>query len=320
MYQDKGKAVRPLTVHSSFQYILPYLPPELQQPLMKLQEPDTVQEIRLRNGRSMQIIRQGQAYTVTRAGSLTAPEQNGIPVTGQVLDTVFRNLCAQSVHSFQDAIRQGYLPLAGGNRAGLCGTAVLRGGVTESVRDISSINLRIASERTGCAEALASEIGDPRQSGGILIAGPPASGKTTVLRDLARIFGGRMRVCIPDERGELAAVRNGVPQFQVGAQTDVFDGYPKAEAIAAAIRVMSPELLICDELGGEHETDSLLSSVHSGVTLIVSAHAADLRTLQLRPQIRRLIDAGMFRLGFLLGTGERCGQVTGKTVFGRDNE
>lgn len=306
-----------MSVQSSFPFILPYLPPVLQQPLMKLPVPETVQEIRLRKGRTMQIIRQGQAYSVTDSGALADPIQGGVPVTGQVLDTVFRNLCAQSVHSFQDAIRQGFLPLAGGNRAGLCGTAVIRSGTTESVRDISGINLRIAAARTGCAAALASEIGDPRQTGGILIAGPPASGKTTVLRDLARIYGDSIRICILDERGELAAVRNGIPQFQVGAQTDIFDCYPKTDAIAAAVRVMNPELLICDELGGDAEADALFHSVHTGVTLIASAHAADLQTLLLRPHIRRLTDAGFFRRGFLLGTGEHCGQVIKTTVFGR---
>ena len=300
-----------MTIHSSFQQILPYLTPELRQPLSAVTEPDTLQEIRLRRGRSLQIIRQGQAFTVAQNGRLLPPQQDGIRVTGQAVEAVFRNLCAHSVHSFQDAIRQGYLTLSGGSRAGLCGTAVLRSGGTDTVRDISGINLRIASERIGCAEALAAAIGDPRTDGGVLLAGPPASGKTTLLRDLARILGNIMRVCILDERGELTAVRNGVPQFSVGAQTDVFDGYPKAEAIEIAVRVMSPELLICDEIGGQAEADMLLHTMHTGVSLIASAHAADLQTLLLRPQVRRLTEAGIFRRGILLGTGAQCGQIRG---------
>ena len=300
-----------MTIHSSFQQILPYLTPELRQPLSAVTEPDTLQEIRLRRGRSLQIIRQGQAFTVAQNGRLLPPQQDGIRVTGQAVEAVFRNLCAHSVHSFQDAIRQGYLTLSGGSRAGLCGTAVLRSGGTDTVRDISGINLRIASERIGCAEALAAAIGDPRTDGGALLAGPPASGKTTLLRDLARILGKTMRVCILDERGELTAVRNGVPQFSVGAQTDIFDGYPKAEAIEIAVRVMSPELLICDEIGGQAEADMLLHTMHTGVSLIASAHAADLQTLLLRPQIRRLTEAGIFRRGILLGTGAQCGQIRG---------
>ena len=126
-----------------------------------------------------------------------------------------------------------------------------------------------------------------------------------------------MRVCILDERGELAGVRNGIPQFAVGAQTDVFDGYPKAEAIEIAVRVMSPELLICDEIGGQAEADMLLRSVHTGVSLIASAHASDLRTLLLRPQIRRLTDAGIFSQGVLLGTGAQCGKILSKVQFQR---
>ena len=107
----------------------------------------------------------------------------------------------------------------------------------------------------------------------------------------------------------IAAVQNGVPQFDLGAQTDVFDGYPKAEGIAIAVRVMSPQILICDELGGAAETDALLHSLHTGVRLIASAHAESIPALRRRPQIRRLIEAGAFSHAVLLGSGAQCGQV-----------
>ena len=110
-----------------------------------------------------------------------------------------------------------------------------------------------------------------------------------------------------------------MPQFTVGTQTDVFDGYPKAEAIGTAVRVMSPELLICDEIGGQAEADMLLQTMHTGVSLIASAHAADLQTLLLRPQIRRLTDAGIFRKVVFLGTGTQCGQIRGISQLQRSS-
>lgn len=318
IHQKQRKGVLRMSIRSSFQQMLPYLTPELQTPLRHLPEQDSVQEIRLRCGRPMQAVRGGSAFTVTAQGLCTGAS-GGIPVTGQAIEAVFRNVCAHSVHSFQDAIRQGFVTIAGGSRVGICGTAVIKSGQLDTVRSISGLNLRIASERRGCAESLAERIGNPRQTGGILLAGAPASGKTTILRDLARIYGETMRVCVLDERGEIAAVRNGIPQFALGMQTDVFDGYPKAEAIAIAVRVMSPELLICDEIGTEEEADALLRSMHTGVTLIASAHAGSLQALRMRPQIRRLTDAGVFRQGYLLGTGKNCGELTAFQKFGGDH-
>ncbi len=296
-----------MTVTSKYRSVLPYLPPVLRQPLEKLPQPDTLREIRLRLGRPMQIIRGCDAFTVTAQGCEMPPDQAGIPVTRQILDNCFQSICAHSVHSWQAAIRQGFVTITGGCRVGLCGTAVIQNHQLETVRNLSGLNIRIASERIGCAETLLGRIRP--MNGGLLIAGAPASGKTTVLRDLARILGERHRVCILDERGELAAVQNGMPQFAVGTQTDVFDGYPKAEAIGIAVRVMSPEYLICDEIGDAAETDSLLQSLHTGVRIIASAHAGSLSELRMRPQIRRLLDAGVFPCTVLLGSGEQCGQV-----------
>ena len=300
-----------MTVTSKFRDVLPYLPHELRQPLSKIPAQDAaeIREIRLRLGRPMQIICTDTAYNITAQGTRIALEETGILVTRQMLDTCFQSICAHSVHSWQAAIRQGFITVAGGCRVGLCGTAVIQNQQLETVRSISSMNFRIATERTGCAEAIYSRLRDTLRTGGLLITGAPASGKTTVLRDLARIIGDRHRVCILDERGEIAAVRNGIPQFSVGTQTDIFDGYPKAEGIAIAVRVMSPEYLICDEIGDAAETAQLLQSLHTGVKIIASAHAGSLAEVHQRPQLRSLMQAGVFRYAVLLGSGAQCGQV-----------
>ncbi len=311
-----------MEIRSRFRDALPYFPAALQQPLSRIPAADAaeIQEIRLRVQKPMQVIRGTAAFTVLQDGSLHPDMQAGIPVTRQALDTCFQNICSHSLHSWQTAIRQGFLTIAGGCRAGICGTAVLQNGILDTVRTVSSINLRIASERIGCAEALCRILQNDLRTGGLLIAGPPASGKTTVLRDIARILGDTQKICILDARGEIAAVQNGIPQFSVGMQTDVFDGYPKAEGMEIAVRVMSPAIVICDEIGSEDEANILLESMHTGVQFIASAHAGSLSELQQRPQIRRLIQAGVFRTGVLLGSGAACGKMLAAERFRRDAE
>lgn len=299
-----------MTVRSKLKEAIAYLPARRQQALSALPASriDDLREIRLRIGRPMQIICGENAFAVSTGGSLLPPASQSEPVTRAELDAVFGNICAHSVHSWQEAIRQGFITIAGGSRVGICGSAVMQNGRLETVRAVSGMNIRIASERIGCAEELSARLAD-KLSGGVLIAGAPGSGKTTMLRDLARIYGDSQRVCVLDARGELAAVRDGIPQFSLGAQTDIFDGYPKETGIEIAVRVMAPQILICDELGSAAETEMLLQSLHTGVQVIASAHAGSLSELEVRPQIARLIAAGAFRTGVLLGSGARCGQV-----------
>lgn len=298
-------------MESGLQKVIPYLPAVLREAVQKISPAQTVriQELRLRLGRCMHAVIGGNELAVQPDGSLSPESGEGIIVTRQMLDTLFQNACMHSVHSCQNAIRNGFLTVAGGNRIGLCGTAVVSGHVTETVRAVSSMNIRIASARTGCAESLAEKLMLRSQREGVLIAGAPASGKTTILRDLARILGKTSRVSLLDERGELAASQNGIPQFDIGVQTDVFDGYPKAYGIETAARVMSPEWIICDELGSDDEAAAMIQASLCGVGMIASVHSGTLEELYDKPAVSALIRAGVFKKAVLLGTGSQCGQA-----------
>ncbi len=281
---------------------LPYLPAELRSRIQQLPSPmqEQIQEIRLRTGRSVTITVQGEEQLLPHSGTPAV-------LSPSYMDAVFRSVCEHSVHSYQQEICRGYITIAGGNRVGLCGTAVMQQQI-EGMRHISGMNLRIAAQIHGCGEELYHRTLDGK-TGGLLICAPPNSGKTTILRDLCRICGSRYRVSVIDERSELAAMHQGISPFDLGAMTDVFDGYPKAIGIETAVRVMAPQYVVCDEIGGIEETEAILHTVHTGVHLIATAHLEDLRQLSQRPQLQRLIEAGVFRYAVLLGSGTQCGRI-----------
>jgi stage III sporulation protein AA len=222
-------------------------------------------------------------------------------------------MCSYSLHSHQEEMRNGYITLMGGHRAGIGGTAVLAEGRVASVRDVTSLNLRVARDIRGAADVIVKQV----FSGGVcglLIAGAPASGKTTVLRDLARqLSGGKtghyLKVAVVDERCELGAVYDGVPQNDLGPCCDLLSGYPKAEGIFTAVRTLSPRVIVCDEIGGEEEASGMLDGLNCGVKIIATAHASSLEELLRRRQIARLLDSGVFDKIVRLGAAESPGEI-----------
>jgi len=237
-----------------------------------------------------------------RAGgplTLTLPEgPRPLPLrmTGAQLAQILRALCEYSVHSYTEDIARGYVTLPGGHRAGVCGTAVTEHGLVTAVRDISSINLRIAREITGAASELFARLYQNGSQPGLLISGPPGSGKTTLLRDLARRLSDdmRRRVAIIDERSELAGTREGTPCCAVGANTDILTGYPKGDGILLAIRSLAPEIILCDELGGESDAAALEAGFRTGVRFVATIHAGSAEEALSRPVARRLLSCHAF--------------------------
>lgn len=232
-------------------------------------------------------------------------------VTKAELDECVRTLTEYSLHTFRREINAGFLTVKGGHRAGVAGSAVCGSSQVLSVTDISSINLRIAREVKGAAVSLAQSLfRDSVRS--TLIAGAPASGKTTLLKDLTRLIssgslGYFKKISLIDERGELAAVYRGVPQNDVGVLTDVFDGYRKGEGMMIAIRSMSPEVIVLDEIAGEQDALSIRQSLNAGAAVIATVHAASLDELYRKEHIRSLITEGAFRHIVLLeGASAPC--------------
>jgi len=270
-------------------------------------------EIRLRVGRPVALSRGGQCWFVDKESQLHNIPRHCFVVNGEDLSRSVVRMCSYSIHSHQQEFVNGYISLRGGHRAGICGTAVLKGESLAAVRDITSINLRVAREIPGAANGLVEKI-FRKSICGTLIVGVPASGKTTLLRDLARQLsngeaGQPLKIAVVDERGELGAVYEGIPQNDLGACSDILTGYPKGVGILTAVRTLSPDVIICDEIGAKAEVDSILDGLNCGVKIVATAHAATLEELLSRRQISRLLQNGAFDKIVLLGDAEAPGLI-----------
>ena len=149
---------------------------------------------------------------------------NGKTVSREEIEQSFAALCDYSVHTFLPQIVHGFLTIQGGHRIGLGGTAVVQDGKVTSIRELSSLNIRLARKQDNPEEVekIARSLFD-RGLCSVLIAGEPGSGKTTLLRALAFFLSRRWRVTVVDERGEI--VDRGL--LPLGGCLDVLRGYPQ---------------------------------------------------------------------------------------------
>lgn len=266
------------------------LPFEMREAVLRLPEQTrrSAEEIRLRAGRHLSLFLPDGERTLL-PGRLV--RQSDIM---QVLEAASR----ASMHSVQHEIRRGFVTAEGGVRVGVCGSYAADGGI----RDLSSVNIRIPCEVRGAGGDAAAAVTTPLQS--VLVISPPGGGKTTFLRELVRFVSDKgVRVSLADERGEVAAVKNGEPQFDVGRCTDVMTGADKAEAAMMMMRAMSPQVIALDEISDAGDAQAIERISNCAVKIFATAHAEDLQELESREIYRTLLDKKIFRA---LVTIERC--------------
>lgn len=285
-----------------------YLPREVRESLLRMDERyrQQVQEIRLRAGRQVCLTLAGGNAFLCANGTLSASPDAALCLTQEAVSQCLQAVMSYSLHSHTDDLAAGFVTIRGGCRVGLCGTAVRDGERIHSLRQVSSLNFRIAGAFPGIAENAFRQTG---ACGSLLVCGAPGSGKTTYLRDLCRLLGDRHRTCLIDERGELAAVYQGVAQHDVGHLTDVLDGYPRALGILTALRVLNPEHILCDELSTQEDVEAVLAAAGCGVALSASVHAGSLDELQARPLLAPLFGQKVFRYAVMLTSPGTVGSI-----------
>lgn len=264
----------------SMQDLVQYFPERLREYIVTFG--DGLTEIRMHREKPLILMRNSEMFFIDRNSRITkAPDGECVKVTSEEIDSFFYAICRNSVHSFQEDICRGFITLSGGHRAGLCGSAVVHDGKISNIKSISGFNVRVSREIIGSGEDIYNRI----FCGGlknVLIAGVPASGKTTILRDLCRLLGSRYKVSLIDERSEIAAVFSGIPQNDVGINTDIFDGYSKADGLETAVRVMSPNIIIFDEAGSQNEFGYMEHAMNCGVRICASIHASSVEEVKRR--------------------------------------
>lgn len=279
----------------NFRSVLEYLPTNIKNMLINLSEStvSNITEIRLRADRPLSLTLMGENVFIGNSGQVCYLYQNGLyKVSKSDLDYTFRRMCDYSIYAYQREISSGFITLCNGCRAGIAATAVYEGGKLTNFSGISSINIRISGQYIGCASTLLNNI-----NGGLLIAGPPSCGKTTLLRDTVRsislgIGTTRKRVALIDSRGEIAAVKDSIPQNDVGPLTDVITNTEKTDGILIALRTLSPQIIAFDEISTEEEVNSVLSGVFAGADVITTVHAGSVDDVFLRRAPLKLIETG----------------------------
>lgn len=295
--QTKGSA----DMKSNLSAVLDYLPQAVRQSLQKLPQArqQAIREVRLRCERPVAVSENGREQFLAPDGTLTLRSSEALTAGREELARSFQAVVSYSVYSHEQDVAEGFVTIRGGCRVGICGTAVRLGEHVQNVRNIAGLNFRIAGEFSGIAQGVFAQT----MGQSVLVTGPVGSGKTTFLRDLARLSGNREPTAVVDERGELAAVVRGAPQFDVGLLTDVLDGYPRAAGILTALRVLTPACIVCDEISTPADADAILQANGCGVRFLAAAHAGSLEDLRERSVLQPLLESEVFRYAVFLQGG-----------------
>lgn len=270
-----------------------------------------LREIRLRIGLPVTLNIGGVHKYIAKNGCVidSYTMQNMLVCTEQMMNDAFKNICGYSVYAHLSEITSGFITMPFGHRAGICGTAVLSEGKIINIRDISSISIRISRQIKGLSSDMSARFA--KSYGGLLLCGAPSSGKTTFLRDMARLLSTEysLTTSVVDTRNELSGSYRGKPQNDLGF-SDVLVSYPRIKGIEHALRSLSPQVIICDEIGDKDDADAILSATNSGVRFIASIHASTPQELKERRFAKDILATNAFSAVAFLSSPLTPGRIS----------
>ncbi len=245
-------------------------------------------EIRIRKRRPVMLKYPKNLCYLKENGGITRNIDEAYIMGASEIEELSESIFESSLYAYEDEISEGFITVKGGHRIGISGD--VRKGKIRSISDITSLNFRIAHEHIGIGEAVLDEILSDGKINNTLIISPPMCGKTSLLRDIARLLSTKgKKVALCDTRYELAAVYDGRAYMDIG-ESDVLSGVEKAQGMKMLLRTMSPEVIISDELGTLADINAAMEILGSGTKIIASIHKESREMLYKTPYLKNFLE------------------------------
>lgn len=128
--------------------LLSYFPEQISKEIEEYFKEDTeeknkfIEEIRLRSDRPL-ILKFNKEEVVLKT-----------VVNQEMILKTLQKVCDNSIYSYQNQIREGFITVKGGHRIGITGNCVMENGKVSNINYISSLNFRIAKQIKGCSNKL----------------------------------------------------------------------------------------------------------------------------------------------------------------------
>ena len=293
------------------------LPISMLEKIKKIGSTTNITEIRLRVGRNILLVTSDVEVEVDYIVNLK-----------DMLDILVK-VSKNSIYAIQNEINNGFVVINGGHRIGICGEVVIENGKIKNIKNINSMNIRVARQLIGVADKVMPYIVNNGNVQNTIIISPPGCGKTTILRDIVRQISSGVKILdfkgknvgLVDERGEIAAVSLGIPNLDVGLRTDIMSNVPKSIGMQMLVRSMGIDVIATDEIGGKEDFEAIKYANSSGVNLVFTMHGNDISDVYKKEEIKKLLNDGIFSVAIILsrkngvGTIEKICDLKGENIL-----